>query len=358
MDFHITLLPGDGVGPEVIDAAATVLSAVENKFGHNFHMQTRDIGGVAIDTTGVPLPKDTLDACMKSDAVLLGVVGGPKWDKLKAHLRPERGLLGLRSGLGLFANLRPVSLQEELISSSPLRHDIAKRGVDIMIVRELTGGIYFGERGYRDGAFGQEAYDTEVYSINEVERIAKIAFEIAMTRNKKVTSVDKANVLETSRLWRATVERIAKGYPEVQLENMLVDNCAMQLIKEPSRFDVILTNNMFGDILSDEASMLTGSIGMLPSSSLGAGSIGLYEPIHGSAPDIAGTDTVNPIATVLAAAMMLSTSLKLVNEALAIEGAVHKVLSRGLRTKDIADGKKYVSCSRMAEEIALAVLNR
>ncbi len=358
MDFHITLLPGDGVGPEIIDAATTVLTAVEKKFGHNFHMQSRDIGGVAIDTTGVPLPKETLDACKQSDAVLLGAVGGPKWDGLKAHLRPERGLLSLRSGLGLFANLRPIALHEELISSSPLRQDIAKRGVNIMIVRELTGGIYFGERGYRDGAFGQEAYDTEVYSINEVERIAKIAFEIAMGRNKKVTSVDKANVLETSRLWRATVERVAKGYPEVELENMLVDNCAMQLIKEPSRFDVILTNNMFGDILSDEASMLTGSIGLLPSSSLGAGNMGLYEPIHGSAPDIAGNDEANPIATVLASAMMLSTSLKLVNEAFAVECAVHKVLAKGLRTKDIAGGKKHVSCSRMAEEIALAVLNR
>ncbi|MDE7464117.1 MAG: 3-isopropylmalate dehydrogenase, partial [Clostridiales bacterium] len=352
MDFHIALLPGDGVGPEIVEAAATVLSAVENKFGHDFHMQSYDIGGAAVDTTGVPLPKDTLDACKNADAVLLGAVGGPKWDGLKTHLRPERGLLALRSGMGLFANFRPVALHDELISTSPLRADIAKKGFDIMFVRELTGGIYFGERGYRDGAFGQEAYDTEVYSINEVERIAKIAFEIAMSRNKKVTSVDKANVLETSRLWRATVERVAKGYPEVELENMLVDNCAVQLIKEPSRFDVILTTNMFGDMLSSEASTLTGSIGMLPSSSIGANNVGLYSPIHGSAPDIAGLDEANPIATILSAAMLLSTSLKLVNEALAIEGAVQKVLAKGLRTKDIAGGKKHVSCSRIAEEIA------
>lgn len=357
MDFNITLLPGDGVGPEIIDSAVAVLSAVEKKFGHNFHMHRMDIGGCAIDSTGVPLPKETLDDCKAANAVLLGAVGGPKWDGLSPHIRPEKGLLSLRSGMGLFANLRPAVLHDELISASPLRPDIAKKGVDIMIVRELTGGIYFGERGYRDGEWGQEAYDTEVYSINEIERIAKIAFELAMTRGKRITSVDKANVLETSRLWRATVERIGKGYPEVQIENMLVDSCAMQLVKDPSRFDVILTSNMFGDILSDEAAAVTGSIGMLPSSSLGAGNIGLYEPIHGSAPDIAGKDEVNPIATILAAAMMLSTSLKLFDEAMAVEAAVHKVLSKGLRTKDIAGGKKYVTCSRMSEEIALALLN-
>lgn len=357
MNFNITLLPGDGVGPEIIDSAAAILGTIQNKYGHDFHLRTMKIGGAAIDSTGVPLPKETLEACKNSDAVLLGAVGGPKWEGLSAHLRPERGLLSLRQSMSLFANLRPVALYDELISSSPLRPDIAKKGVNIMMVRELTGGIYFGERGYRDGAFGQEAYDTEVYSIYEVERIAKIAFELAMTRNKKVTSVDKANVLDSSRLWRATVERIAKGYPEVRLEHMLVENCAMQLIKEPSEFDVILTSNIFGNILSNEASMLTGSIGLLPSSSLGAGNIGLYEPIHGAAPDIAGKDEVNPIATILATAMMLSTSLKLVKEALAIETAVHKVLSKGLRTKDIANGKKYVSCSRMTEEIALAILN-
>lgn len=357
MDFHITLLPGDGVGPEIIQAAVTVLTAVESKFGHNFNMREKDIGGIAIDTTGVPLPKETLEACKQSDAVLLGAVGGPKWDNLKAHLRPEKGLLGIRSGLGLFANLRPVTIDSELVDASPLKPEIVKKGVNILIVRELTGGIYFGDRGYRDGQFGQEAYDTEVYSITEIERIAKIAFELAKNRNKKVTSVDKANVLETSRLWRATVERVAKGYPDVELQNMLVDNCAMQLIKNPSQFDVLLTSNMFGDILSDEASMLTGSIGMLPSSSIGAGKIGLYEPIHGSAPDIAGKDEVNPIATLLAAAMMLSTSLNLDREAFAVETAIHKILAKGLRTKDIAFGKKYVTCSKMAEAVAMEVLN-
>ncbi len=358
MNFNITLLPGDGVGPEIIDSAAAVLSAVETKFNHKFNMHRCDIGGVAIDKTGVPLPKETLDDCKAADAVLLGAVGGPKWDGLKPHLRPEKGLLSLRSGLGLFANLRPAVLYDELLTSSPLRHDIAKKGIDIMMVRELTGGIYFGERGYRDGALGQEAYDTEVYSINEIERIAKLAFDLAMTRGKKVTSVDKANVLETSRLWRATVDRIAKGYPEVTVEHMLVDNCAMQLVRNPSRFDIILTSNMFGDILSDEAAAITGSIGMLPSSSLGAGNKGLYEPIHGSAPDIAGKDEVNPIATILAAAMMLSTSLKLYDEAMTIESAVHKVLSKGFRTADIATGlKKPVTCTRMTEEIALAILN-
>ena len=357
MDFKVTLLPGDGVGPEVIDSAVAVLSAIERKYGHDFHLHSKDIGGAAIDTTGVPLPEDTLNDCKAADAVLLGAVGGPKWDDLKPHLRPERGLLALRAGLGLFANIRPAVLHDELAASSPLRADIAKQGVNIMMVRELTGGIYFGERGYRDGAMGQEAFDTEVYSINEIERIAKIAFELAKTRGKKVTSVDKANVLATSRLWRATVERIAAGYPDVKLENMLVDNCAMQLIKNPAQFDVILTSNMFGDILSDEAAALTGSIGMLPSSSLGSGSIGLYEPIHGSAPDLAGKDEVNPIATILAAAMMLSQSLKLSRESWDLEIAVHKTLAKGLRTKDIAVGKKAVSCSRMTEEIVFAVLD-
>ncbi len=357
MNFNVTLLPGDGVGPEVIDSAVAVLHAVERRFGHDFHMHPMPIGGNAIDVTGVPLPPETLTACNKSDAVLLGAVGGPKWNDLKAHMRPEKGLLSLRAGMKLFANLRPAVLYDELISTSPLRPDLAKKGVDIMIVRELTGGIYFGDRGYRDGALGQEAYDTEVYSINEVERIAKIAFELAMTRKKRITSVDKSNVLETSRLWRATVDRVAKGYPEVKVEHMLVDNCAMQLVKNPSQFDLILTSNMFGDILSDEAAAITGSIGMLPSSSLGAGNIGLYEPIHGSAPDIAGKDEVNPIATILAAAMMLSTSLKLVKEATAVDYAVKKALAKGLRTKDIASGKKHVTCSRMTEEIVINILN-
>lgn len=356
MDFNITLLPGDGVGIEVIDSAITVLTAVERKYGHNFHMHSMPIGGEAIEKTGVPLPDETLAACKEADAVLLGAVGGPKWDSKAAHVRPERGLLSLRSGMGLFANIRPVVLYNELAQTCPLTQDIAKKGIDIMFVRELTGGIYFGEHGYRDGMHGQEAYDTEKYSISEIERIAKIAFEIAKTRNNHVTSVDKSNVLESGRLWRATVDRIAAQYPDITIEHMLVDNCAMQLVKNPSQFDVILTTNMFGDILSDEASALTGSIGMLPSSSLGSGNVGLYEPVHGSAPDIAGQNIVNPIATLLAAAMMLGTSLGLVDEAMAIETAVHKALAHGLRTKDIAMGKKSVSTARMTEEIALNIL--
>ncbi len=356
MEYTIVLLPGDGVGPEVLDAAASVLDAIERKFGHNFNLKFMPIGGDALDKTGVPLPKETLDACKGANAVLLGAVGGPKWDGFKPHLRPEKALLTLRAELGLFANLRPAILHKELIGASPLRPDIAKAGVDIMIVRELTGGIYFGEHGYRDGAYGQEAFDTEKYSINEIERIAKIAFDLASTRKKKRTSVDKANVLETSRLWRATVDRTAAAFPDVKVEHMLVDNCAMQLVKDPSQFDVLLTNNMFGDILSDEAAAITGSIGMLPSSSLGSGAA-LYEPIHGSAPDIAGKDIVNPIATVLATAMMLSNSLKLVNEAVAVDKAVHKALAKGLRTKDISNGKKFVTCTEMTEEIVLNIIN-
>lgn len=356
MDFNITLLPGDGVGQEVIDSAITVLTAVERKYGHNFHMHSMPIGGDAIDKTGVPLPDETLAACKEADAVLLGAVGGPKWENRAAHVRPERGLLSLRTGMGLFANVRPVVLYGELAQTCPLVPEVAKKGIDMMFVRELSGGIYFGEHGYRDGMHGQEAYDTEKYSINEIERIAKIAFEIAKTRNGRVTSVDKSNVLESGRLWRATVERIAAQYRDVKLENMLVDNCAMQLVKNPAQFDVILTTNMFGDILTHEAAAISGSIGMLPSSSLGSGNVGLYEPVHGSAPDIAGQNVVNPIATILAAAMMLGTSLGLVDEAMAVENAVHKALAHGLRTKDIAMGKRAVSTARMTEEIALNIV--
>ena len=355
MEYKITLLPGDGVGPEIVEAAASVLRAVEKKFDHTFNMTEKAIGGCAIDAFGVPLPKDTLDECLSSDAVLLGAVGGPKWDNVDASIRPEKGLLAIRAELGLYANLRPVVLYDVLSTMSPIRRDVIEKGVDIMFVRELTGGIYFGERGYRDGKNGREAYDTEVYSIKEIERIAEIAFELASSRNKRVTSVDKANVLETSRLWRATVNEVAKRYPEVTVEHMLVDNCAMQLIKNPARFDVVLTSNMFGDILTDEASALSGSIGMLPSSSLGGKNPGLYEPIHGSAPDIAGKDIANPIGTILAAAMMLRSSLKLVDEAAAIEKAVRDCLNSGLRTADISDGKKYVSCSQMTKEIVKAI---
>ncbi len=357
-NHKIAILRGDGIGPEITNAAIGVLDAVASRFGHTFEYTFPLIGGEAIDREGAPLPQATIDECLKSDAVLLGAVGGPKWDNLAGHLRPEKGLLGIRSAMGLYANVRPAVLYDELKSSSPLKNDIIKNGVDITVVRELTGGIYFGERGYKDGPLGRMAFDTEAYSIKEIERVAHIAFQIAQGRKKKVTSVDKANVLESSRLWRASVARVAKDYPDVELVNMYVDNCAMQLVKNPSQFDVILTSNMFGDILSDEAAMLTGSIGLLPSSSLGDGKRGLYEPIHGSAPDIAGTDTANPIATILAAAMMLSTSFGLYEETACIENAVKKVLAKGLRTPDIAGfGGKKVGCEKMGEEIAHAVLN-
>lgn len=358
MDFKITVIQGDGIGPEITNAAIGCIDAIGIKFSHRFNYSFPLMGGIAIDKTGVPLPQETIDACLSANAVLLGAVGGPKWDNLSGHLRPEKGLLGLRSALGLFCNVRPALLYDELKSASPLRPDIVKQGIDMVVVRELIGGIYFGPRGYRDGAHGQEAFDTEVYSIMEIERIAKIAFEIAANRRKKVTSVDKANVLESSRLWRATVAKVALSYPEIQLENMLVDNCAMQLVKNPSQFDVLLCPNMFGDILSDEAAEVTGSIGLLPSSSLGSSKLGLYEPIHGSAPDIAGEDKANPIATILAAGMMLSSSLNLHKETKVIEKAIKSVLLKGYRTADIfSSGTKKVSCSKMGELIALEILN-
>lgn len=355
MDFNITLLPGDGIGAEVTDSAAAVLNAVERKFGHDFHMKSMPIGGAAIDMTGVPLPEDTLKACKKSNAVLMGAVGGKKWDGLKQHVSPERGLLSLRAGLGVYAGLCPVELYDGLKPLSALNRNVIKNGADILLVRELTGGIYYGEHGYRNGEFGQEAFDTEVYSINEIERVAKIAFELAMTRNKHVTNVDKSNMLYSGKLWRATVERVAKGYPEVQLDNLHVGPCAAKLISAPSEFDVILTNNMFGDILANELAAIAGSVGMLPSGAIGSSNVGLYSPVHGSAPEIAGKDEANPIGAILSAAMMLSSSLKLVNEAITVVNAVKTVLGKGLRTKDVACGKKYVSCSRMTEEIVLAV---
>ncbi|HOP72853.1 MAG TPA: 3-isopropylmalate dehydrogenase [Thermoclostridium caenicola] len=348
MNYKIAVLPGDGIGPEVIEQTLLVLEKVGQKFGHSFQCQKLLAGGCAIDATGSPLPEETLEACKKSDAVLLGAVGGPKWDNLPGDKRPEAGLLGLRGGLGLFANLRPALLNKELRDACPLRPDIIGESLDIMVVRELTGGIYFGARGRRDGKMGQEAYDTETYSVGEVERIARLAFEIARQRSKKVTSVDKANVLESSRLWREVVTRVARDYPDITLEHMYVDNAAMQLVRNPKQFDVIVTTNMFGDILSDEASMITGSIGMLPSASLGEGAFGLYEPIHGSAPDIAGQDKANPLATILSAAMMLRYTMKLEEEARAIEAAVNQVLEEGYRTGDImSPGKKLVGTSEM-----------
>lgn len=336
MGYKIALVKGDGIGPEIVESAVRVLDRIGEVYGHDFEYKEYLAGGAAIDANGVPLPDETRDGCLASDSVLFGAVGGPKWDHLGGDERPEKALLKLRSALGLFTNLRPARIYEALKGDSPLRPDIVDHGFDIMIVRELTGGIYFGDRGRRDGDGGCEAYDTEAYSVMEIERIAHVAFQTAMKRNKKLTSVDKANVLETSRLWRETVHRIGEQYPEVELKDMLVDNAAMQLVRNPSQFDVIVTSNMFGDILSDEASQITGSIGLLASSSLGSGTRGLYEPIHGSAPDIAGTGKANPIATILSTAMMLRYSFDLSREADAIENAVEKVLNEGYRTADIA----------------------
>lgn len=336
MQFDIALLKGDGIGPEIVGSAVRVLERVGAKFGHTFHFSSYLIGGAAIDQTGAPLPDETVDGCLKSDSVLLGAVGGPKWDTLPGHLRPEKALLGIRKAMGVYTNLRPAKLYRALSGACPLREEVSAAGFDIMIVRELTGGIYFGERGRRNGAYGEEAFDTECYSRFEIERIARAAFAVARKRRGHVTSIDKANVLETSRLWRETVHAVAQDYPDVTLSDMLVDNAAMQLVRAPQQFDVVVTSNMFGDILSDEASQITGSIGMLPSASLGDGTRGLYEPIHGSAPDIAGTGKANPIATILSAAMLLRYSLDLASEADAIERAVAAVLDAGLRTADIA----------------------
>jgi 3-isopropylmalate dehydrogenase len=354
MKYKIAVIKGDGIGPEIVSEAIRVLDAVGEKYGHAFVYKEVLMGGCAIDATGVPLPEETVEICRHSDSVLLGAVGGPKWDTLPGDLRPEKGLLGIRSALGLFANLRPAVLFEPLKDACPLKPEIIPGGFDMLMVRELTGGIYFGERGRRTGKNGEEAFDTECYSVAEIERIGKTAFESAMKRRKKLTSIDKANVLESSRLWREVMHRLAAGYPEVEYDDMLVDNAAMQLVRNPGRFDVVVTSNMFGDILSDEASMITGSIGMLPSASLGSGSLGLYEPIHGSAPDIAGKGMANPIATILSAAMMLRYSLGLKQEASAIEHAVQNVLEAGLRTADIntAGGARLVGTAEMGTEIA------
>ena len=353
MEKNIALLRGDGIGPEIVDSAVAVLQVVAEKFGHTFNFTPYLIGGAAIDETGIPLPQETIDGCLAADSVLLGAVGGPKWDTLPAAIRPEKGLLGIRAAMGLYTNLRPAKLYPALKDECPLRADIVAQGFDLMMVRELTGGIYFGERGRREGKYGPEAYDTEAYSVMEVKRIARAAFEAARKRRRNVISIDKANVLETSRLWRETVHRIAEEYPDVTCTDMLVDNAAMQLVRRPSQFDVVVTSNMFGDILSDEASQITGSIGMLPSASLGATDRGLYEPIHGSAPDIAGQDKANPIATVLSAAMMLRYAFNMMAEADCIEAAVDKVLADGVRTADIvgSSGIAPIGCKQMTEEI-------
>lgn len=353
MNYNIALLKGDGIGPEIVCSAVRVLDKIGERYGHTFNFTDYLIGGIAIDTVGEGLPAETVEGCLKADSVILGAVGGPKWDTLPGDKRPEKALLGIRSAMELFTNLRPAKLYPALKDASPLRADIVEKGFDIMMVRELTGGIYFGERGRREGKYGEEAYDTEAYSVMEIERIARVAFETAMKRNKKVISVDKANVLESSRLWRETVHRIAKEYPEVECADMLVDNTAMQLVRNPAQFDTVVTSNMFGDILSDEASQITGSIGMLASASLGNTTRGLYEPIHGSAPDIAGQNKANPIATILSAAMMLRYSFSLTDEVDCIEEAVNKVLSKGYRTADLAMGKDIptLSCTEITEKI-------
>ncbi len=351
MQWNIALVKGDGIGPEIVDSAVAVLEEIGKKYNHTFNFTSYLAGGAAIDATGKPLPEETVEGCKNSDSVLLGAVGGPKWDTLPGDIRPEKALLGLRSALGLFTNLRPAKIYPALADACTLRPDIVEDGFDLVIVRELTGGIYFGERGRRMGKYGEEAYDTEAYSVKEVERIAKVAFETAQKRNKNVVSIDKANVLESSRLWRETVHRVAKDYPDVTCTDMLVDNAAMQLVRDPSKFDVIVTSNMFGDILSDEASQITGSIGLLASASLGDTKCGLYEPIHGSAPDIAGQNKANPIATILSAAMMLRYSFNLQEEADCIENAVNKTLEDGLKTADIARGGEYLSCSEITKEI-------
>jgi 3-isopropylmalate dehydrogenase len=351
MNYNIALLKGDGIGPEIVDSAVRVLEAVGKKYGHNFNFTPYLIGGCAIDATGEPLPKETVEGCLSADSVLLGAVGGPKWDTLPGNMRPEKALLGIRSAMGLFTNLRPAKLYSALKDECPLRADIVENGFDIMIVRELTGGIYFGERGMREGKYGEEAYDTECYSRMEIERICKVAFETAMKRRKKLISIDKANVLDSSRLWRKIVHEMSKDYPEVELSDMLVDNAAMQLVRNPSQFDVIVTSNMFGDILSDEASQITGSIGMLPSASLNEGKRGLYEPIHGSAPDIAGQNKANPIATILSAAMMLLYAFDETDAANDIVSAVDKVLEEGYRTVDLAHGTPALTTMEMADKI-------
>ncbi|MCM1529295.1 MAG: 3-isopropylmalate dehydrogenase [Alistipes sp.] len=353
MEYNIALLKGDGIGPEIVDSAVAVLEKVADKFGHKFNFTPYLIGGCAIDAAGKPLPQETVDGCLASDSVLLGAVGGPKWDDQPGENRPEKALLGIRSALELYTNLRPAKLYPALRAASPLKDEIVGDGFDLMIVRELTGGIYFGDRGYRQGKYGEEAYDTEAYSVTEIERIGRVAFDSAMKRNKKLCSIDKANVLESSRLWRKTMHRLAEEYPEVEYSDMFVDNAAMQLVRNPRQFDVIVTSNMFGDILSDEASQITGSIGMLASASMGATTRGMYEPIHGSAPDIAGQNKANPIATILSGAMMLRFSFGLAEEADAIEKAVDDVLNAGWRTADLMGSSEGtpLTCTEITEKV-------
>lgn len=357
MEKNIAVIKGDGIGPEIVDEAIRTLEKIAAKYGHKFNFTNVLMGGIAIDTVGTPLPDETIEICKKSDSVLLGAVGGPKWDKGEGKMRPEAGLLGIRGALGLFANIRPAKLLKPLAGACPLKNEITENGLDLVIVRELIGGAYFGDRRtFIDENGHKTAVDEMKYSDFEIERICRVAFELAKKRRGKVISVDKANVLDSSRLWRENAHRISAEYPEIRFSDMLVDNTAMQLVRNPSQFDVIVTENLFGDILSDEASMITGSLGMLPSASLGEGTLGLYEPIHGSAPDIAGTDKANPLATILSAAMMLRYSFNMPKEADEIEAAVDRVLEKNYRTADImSEGMTLVGCKEMGRLVAAEI---
>ncbi|RDU59470.1 3-isopropylmalate dehydrogenase [Helicobacter marmotae] len=352
MEKHIALIHGDGIGREVITQALKILKAIAEKYQHTFIFNEVLAGGCAIDACGQCLPKESLEICKQSDSVLLGAVGGPKWDKQPPHNRPESALLTLRKELGLFANIRPATLIQDLSNASPLKNEILKLGIDFIIVRELIGGVYFGEHKLEEIQGQKVASDIMSYSEKQIESIAKVAFEIAKNRKKRIVSVDKANVLSSSRLWREVVEKVAQSYPEVELSHMYVDNAAMQICRAPSQFDVILTENMFGDILSDEASIITGTIGVIPSASLSQNTRGMYEPIHGSAPDIAGKDIANPIGTILSAAMMLELSFGLKKESEAVQEAVQEALSQGYRTADMmSEGMKNVGCAQMGDII-------
>lgn len=352
MEKTITVIRGDGIGPEIVNQAIRILDRIAEKFGHTFHYQDILAGGCAIDAYGTSLPKESLEKCLNCDSVLLGAVGGPKWDGVPKEIRPEAALLGIRSAMGLYANLRPARLFHQLSEASPLKPEITEKGIDLMMVRELTGGAYFGAHVTSEENGELVAHDDMNYSVHEIRRIARTAFDIARKRDSRVISVDKANVLDTSRLWRKIVHEVAAEYPDVTCTDMLVDNTAMQLVRNPSQFDVIVTENLFGDILSDEASMITGSIGMMASASLGEDTRGMYEPIHGSAPDIAGQNIANPIGTILSAAMMLRYSFDLPEEASCIESAVDRVLNAGIRTGDIwSEGTAKVTCSGMGDAI-------
>lgn len=346
----IAVIRGDGIGPEIVEQALKVLNKVAELYGHTFNYTDVDMGGCAIDKYGDPLPEAELKKCVESDSVLLGAVGGDKWNDVPGYMRPEKGLLRLRAGMGVYSNNRPAKIWKQLADASPLKKSIVDKGIDFIIVRELIGGIYFGEHKTEEVDGKPTAIDILTYNEEEIERIGRIGFETARKRNKKLCSVEKSNVLDSSRLWKKVMHKLADEYPDVELSDMLVDNCAMQIVKNPSQFDVVVTENMFGDILSDEASMITGSIGMIPSSSLGATTCGLYEPIHGSAPDIAGKDLANPIGTILSAAMMLRYSFDMAEEADAIEKAVSSYLDAGYRTADImSDGMTQVGCEKCGD---------